>query len=353
MHFLLDDVLHWEKKYRIRFINSISGYKSVHLIGTENSKGQTNLAIFNSIVHVGADPPLVGMIMRPITVPRHTYSNLVANQCYTINHVHKSFLKKAHFTSVDFPEDESEFDACGLTVERLDGFSAPFVAESKIKMGIKLREDILISSNGTRLIVGEIQHILIDDEVIEADGQLDLERAHDVCVTGLNQYSSVSKWKKFDAAKLESLPDFKRKERPDQIVFDEETQSYNASLLAYGTSVSAPQITPAGMTSWKNSSVGSFNHAFNTKIESLKATYQQLLDEYHINEMVYGAKINFEPIIGQVYHLYVDNNQDERFLSLVPPNTWKKQHIGSFKLNPERIWERVPNPPGHSVQTTR
>lgn len=343
MHYNIDDILHWEKKYRIRLINSISGYKSVHLVGTQNDQGLTNVAIFNSIVHVGADPPLIGLIMRPLTVPRHTYSNMMATQCYTINHVHKSFLQKAHYTSAAFAADESEFDKCALTPEWLDDFAAPFVAESKVKFGLKVKEDILIQSNGTRFIVGEIQHVIIDDDVVEADGQLDLEKANDVCVTGLNQYSSVSKWKKLEAAKVESIPDLKVKQRPDHVVFNEETQSYNASLLTYGTNVSAPQITPTGMTSWKNSSVGTFNHTFNTKIESLKSTYQQLLDEYQINEMVYGAKINFEPIIGQVYHLYRDTNHDKMFLSLVPPTSWKQEHIGSFKLNPERIWERVSN----------
>ncbi|HPM31825.1 MAG TPA: DUF2452 domain-containing protein [Chryseolinea sp.] len=335
------DILGWEKKYRIRFINSISGYKSVHLVGTENSSGQTNLAIFNSIVHLGADPPLVGFVMRPVTVDRHTYSNIIETGYYTINHVHKSFLKQAHYTSASFQKEESEFEKCNLTEERLEHFAAPFVEESRIKLGLKLKEDILIKENGTRFIVGEIQHIIIDDEIIKQDGQLDLELAHDVCVTGLNQYSSVSKFKKLEAAYVETLPDFKVKERADSVVFDKTAQSYNSSLLPYGTNISAPRITETGITAWKNSSISNFNHTFTNKIESLKKNYQDLIDEYHLNEMVYGAKVNFEPIIGQVYHLYVGDNQDEKFLSLIPPKSWKKEHVGSFKLNHEKIWERL------------
>jgi flavin reductase (DIM6/NTAB) family NADH-FMN oxidoreductase RutF len=342
MTFTLTDILAWEQKYRIRFINSISGYKAVHLIGTQNSLGQKNLAIFNSIVHVGASPPLIGFVMRPVTVERHTYSNIVETGCYTINHVHKSFVKNAHFTSASFSREESEFDTCNLTPQYADHFIAPFVKESKIKFGLSLKEDILIKENGTRFIVGQVENILIDDEIIEADGQLDLERAHDICVTGLNQYSSVSKFKKFSAAYIESLPDFKVKERSDNVVFDKESQAYNANLLPYGTNIGAPKITETGVVAWKNMSIANFNHTFGNKIDSLKKNYQQLINEYELNEMVYQAKINFEPIIGHVYHLYVDKNQNERFLSLIPPSSWKMQHIGSFKLNHEKIWELVP-----------
>lgn len=341
MTFDLKDIQGWDREYRIRFINSISGYKSVHLVGTRNTAGKTNLAIFNSIVHLGASPPLVGFIVRPLTEYRHTYRNLLETGYYTINHVHKSFLRQAHYTAARFAADESEFEKCGLDEAYLEGFQAPFVGESKIKFGLKLKEDITVQENGTHLVVGEIQHILIDDRAVEADGQLDLEAVHDVCVTGLNQYSSLSKFKKLPAARVEDLPDFKRKERPDNVVFDSSSQVYNAGLLPYGTNIAAPRIAETGVSHWKNSSISSFNHTFADKIDSLKSDYQRLIDEYKVNEMLYQAKMNFEPIVGQVYHLYLDTNNDQKFLSLIPPSEWKKEFIGSYKLNHEKVWQKV------------
>ncbi len=79
--------------------------------------------------------------MRPIAVDRHTYANILETRCYTINHVHKSFIRNAHFTSAPFPPDQSEFSGCNLTEEYLDGFAAPFVQESNIKFGLTLKED--------------------------------------------------------------------------------------------------------------------------------------------------------------------------------------------------------------------
>jgi flavin reductase (DIM6/NTAB) family NADH-FMN oxidoreductase RutF len=341
MKYDLDEILKWEKKYRIRFINSISGYKSVHLVGTRDTQGRTNVAIFNSIVHLGASPPLIGLIVRPITEDRHTYFNLLETGQCTINHVHKSFLKQAHYTSANFLKDESEFEKCGLTEEYLDGFSAPFVAESKIKFGLKIKENITIQKNGTHLIVGELQHVLVDEEAIGPDGQLDLESAHDVCITGLNQYSSVSKFKNLPQARVEDLPNFKSKERADNVVYDSHSQTYNANILPYGTSIGSPRIVETGVSHWKNSSIASFNHIFADKIESLKKDYQRLIDEYNVNEMLYQSKMNFEPIVGQVYHLYVDKNNDQKFLSLISPSDWKMECVGSFKLNHEKIWQKI------------
>lgn len=334
-----EEILDWDEKYRLKFINSISGYKGAHLIGTQDLEGQTGLAIFNSVVHISSEPPRVGFVMRPLTVERHTYDNIVSTGHFTINHVHKSFAKKAHYTSVKAEKGASEFDLCQLTPETIEDFNAPFVGESKIKFGLQLVEEVEIKANGSVLMIGEIRHVLIDENVISGDGQLDLEAAHDICVTGLNQYSSVKKFKTFPYARLAEFPNFKQKERPDLVAFDEESQSYNSSRLPYGTNIGAPRIQPTGISVWKNTSIHSFNHSFNNKIERLKDNYESLIEEYRINERLYNAQMNFEPIIGQVYHLYTRDRNEDCFLSLIPPESWKKEHLGSFKLNHEKIWE--------------
>ncbi|MGB0882408.1 MAG: DUF2452 domain-containing protein [Vicingaceae bacterium] len=337
----LREMMNWDERYRLKFINSISGYKGVHLIGTKSKSGQTNLAIFNSIVHIGSSPPLIGFIMRPLTVERNTYNNIIETGFYTINHVHRSFLKQAHYTSTKFPAAVSEFDECNLTPEYAASFFAPFVGESTIKLGVKLKEEKAIEANGTRLIIGEIQEVIINDDYVEEDGQIDLEKAKDVCVTGLNQYSTVSKTKKIPYARLSELPNFKGKERPDNVVFDEETQTYNANILPYGTNIGAPNIQPSGVSTWVNTSVSSFNHSFQNKIELIKKDYQDLIDEYEINDLLYKASMSFEPIIGKEYHLYFSEKKGENFLSLIPPTSWKMEYLGSYVLNNDKTWQKI------------
>lgn len=335
------DILAWDAKYRLKFIDSISGYKSVHLVGTKSNAGINNLGTFNSVVHISSNPPQLGFIIQSRTAARTTYNNIVETGCFTINHVHKSILKQAHYTSVNLEEQQSEFKTCNLKDTFLRDFKAPFVEESLVQLGLKLVDDIELKPNGAHLIIGEIELIKTNDEFIKMDGQIDLEQAQDVCVSGINQYSSVRKFVRYPNAQAEDMPDFYAKERADSVVFDKTTQSYNSNLLPYGTNISAPSINPTGVSSWKNRSIGSFNHAFNNKIEKIKDNYQKLIDEYQTNEMLYNAKMGFEPIIGKTYHLYAKENTEEWFLSLIPPISWDRKHLGSYKLNSDKVWEEI------------
>lgn len=185
-------------RYRANLINSATGYKPANLIGTRGDSG-TNLAIFSSAVHIGANPPLIGLVFRPVDEsPRHTYENMKAIGYYTINHVHRSFYRNAHFTSARFERDESEFTACGLEEEYIDEFPAPFVAASEVKMGVRLVEEIPIASNRTILVVGAIEILVIPSHALTESGNIDLSAVDDICISGLDTYNSVEK--------LETLP---------------------------------------------------------------------------------------------------------------------------------------------------
>ena len=100
------------------------------------------------------------------------------NGYYTINHVGESFVKNAHYTSAKFDSDISEFKACGLTEEYLNDFKAPFVKESAIKIGMKYVESIPIEINGTILVIGEVEHIHLPENVLNTKGYIDLEKAN-------------------------------------------------------------------------------------------------------------------------------------------------------------------------------
>ena len=206
---------------------------------------------------------------------------------------------------------------------------------------MKLIEDIEIKESQCRLIIGEVQFADTKDDLIEDDGQLNLAKANDVCVTGLNQYSSVKKFVNIPYARKENVPNFNQKKRPDNVVFDEESQSYNASLLRYGTNIGSPSISSNNLSSWKTRGIISFNHVLKSKVEGIKEEYNLLATTFEINELLYNAKYEFEPIIGEVYHLYARDGSDENFLSRVPPHTWKRKHLGSFKLNSEKVWGEI------------
>jgi flavin reductase (DIM6/NTAB) family NADH-FMN oxidoreductase RutF len=73
-----------EKRYRTTFINSLAGFRQAVLVGTKSLDGSTNLAIFNSLIHLGASPALFGLISRPDTVQRDTLQNIIKTKEYTL-----------------------------------------------------------------------------------------------------------------------------------------------------------------------------------------------------------------------------------------------------------------------------
>jgi len=182
------DIQSWERFYRANFINSLTGFKSASLVGTVDKKGQTNLGIFSSIVHIGSDPSLVGYINRPRKAAPHTLANIETNGEYTINHIQASFLEQAHQTSAKYPEGISEFEEVGLTPEFIGDIAAPFVKESTVKYALHLEEIIPITINETFLVIGRIHTVHLPDELIQPDGFIDIHKAGSICSTGIDSY---------------------------------------------------------------------------------------------------------------------------------------------------------------------
>jgi flavin reductase (DIM6/NTAB) family NADH-FMN oxidoreductase RutF len=194
-------IMDMEQRKRAQLINSISGFRSVALIGTIHTEGQTNLAIFNSIVHIGSNPPLLGFIMRPDSVERHTLSNIMETGCYTINHINSSMYEKAHQTSARYPKNVSEFDAAQLTPQFKDGFMAPFVKESHIQIGMEFKERIEISINQTSMIIGEIKFVHYPANCLLEDGFIDIEKAGTITSAGLDSYHTTQLLQRLQYAK--------------------------------------------------------------------------------------------------------------------------------------------------------
>lgn len=210
MHLSSTDIDKLDRIRRLNIINSVTGIKPGNLIGTISDDGHTNLAIFSSVVHLGSNPALLGFVIRPYgEVRRHTYENIMENGYYTINHIHAAFIERAHYTSAKFDEQESEFEYCNLTEEYLPGFRAPFVAESRLKMGMKFLQKIPIEANGTELVIGQIQHLIVPDEVIDDKGYVDLAGLNTVGIGGLNSYYQLQQIGQFPYARRKQVPDFR------------------------------------------------------------------------------------------------------------------------------------------------
>jgi len=121
-HISKQDLNAMDRIYRLNLINSCTGYKSANLIGTVSIENIHNVAVFSSITHLGSDPALLTFIVRPTTVPRDTYKNILDNKEFTVNHINIDDIKEAHHTSARYPSIISEFDVTDLEKEFKDHY---------------------------------------------------------------------------------------------------------------------------------------------------------------------------------------------------------------------------------------
>lgn len=205
-HYYADDILNMETRVRAAFINSLSGFKSASLIGTIDTKGNTNLAIFSSVVHIGSNPALIGFINRPDSTSRHTLENILETKYFTINHINTSIFKEAHQTSARYPKDISEFDATGLKTEYTKVVPAPYVKESNIKYGLEFAEKYELKINDTILIIGKVLEVIVPDYCVLNHGALEIEKAGSITISGLDAYHSTQQIARLSYAKTDKLP---------------------------------------------------------------------------------------------------------------------------------------------------
>lgn len=199
MHFSVDNFDKLDKFFRRNLINSVTGFKSLNLVGTQNNNGLTNLAPFSQVFHIGASPAYIGLLIRPDSVERHTLDNIESTKFYTLNHVLSSFYKQAHQSSARY--QVSEFEATGLTPEYSSLLPAPYVKEANIKIGLQFEERNDIRLNGTILIIGSIQELFVPDDCIGEDGMIDLEKAGTITCSGLDTYHTTQKLARLSYAK--------------------------------------------------------------------------------------------------------------------------------------------------------
>ena len=112
------------------------------------------------------------------------------------------------------------------------------------------------------------------------------------------------------------------------------------NLIPYPTNVGAPQIIPDNIDFWKQKNLLKLNKFYSAEFEELKQKYESLVTNFKWNDLIYHSKFNFEPVIGETYFLYRKLN-GELFLSIISPDSWEFEFVGSFRLTSSNRWEKI------------
>ncbi|MCC5920362.1 MAG: flavin reductase [Cyclobacteriaceae bacterium] len=195
INYTLDKINQLPSRFRGQMMNSLSGFKNTVLIGSQNSQGDTNLAIFSQVFHIGANPPALGILFRPHTVARHTLENILEHRYFTVNYIPMNYASEAHHTAAKW--DGSEFEHCGFGVDYQNEFPAPYVKESTVRLGLSYEEHSKITFNDTILLVGKVLEVSFPSCFQKEDGYVDLSKGNFAMGTGMDAYHSVSRGIRF------------------------------------------------------------------------------------------------------------------------------------------------------------
>lgn len=185
----LSEILLLSSRDRSNFINSLWGIRNASVIGSRSDNGIPNFAIFNSLNHIGANPPLASLIFRPDTVKRDTLDNILATKYYSLNNITESNYPKAHLTSAKLPKNENEAEYAGLLYLNEAEYNVPYLYESTVVTILKYEQHVKLKINGTILLIGSVQKILLKENLITEDHSVDHFKAGSMSVTGLDTYN--------------------------------------------------------------------------------------------------------------------------------------------------------------------
>jgi hypothetical protein len=129
----------------------------------------------------------------------------------------------------------------------------------------------------------------------------------------------------------------------------EPTLQVSQAFLPYPVSTLSPPIIPNDLTSFKSRGISQVERDLQQKLQEIRETYLQAIDHFNWNKLVYEADIQFEPVIGETYHLY--EMRGRRMLSMICPHEWPQHHLATVRLNVDRQWKIVETGKGVDSKT--
>ncbi len=124
------------------------------------------------------------------------------------------------------------------------------------------------------------------------------------------------------------------------------------SLMEYAHSVGGFSIVPTNEGHIKGVAMQAMKeqteeqlHLIFDQMKLLAKQVQDIKKRVEVSEMIYGAEISFQPVVGKRYFLYERDN-GSKFLSLISPKEWgekmqDKKCLSEVQLMADHTWKII------------
>lgn len=114
--------------------------------------------------------------------------------------------------------------------------------------------------------------------------------------------------------------------------------------LPYASDRAAPVIKPdTSVAGWKVGAVASANKHYEDRFNDIKRQFNELVQDYKWNDIMFNAEMRFKPIVGKPYHLYKREDGTYRVSLFAPEETvtGTDGFVGTFQLNYDNRWYMI------------
>jgi Protein of unknown function (DUF2452) len=120
----------------------------------------------------------------------------------------------------------------------------------------------------------------------------------------------------------------------------EDKVNLTPNLLPYPHHVAAPKITEVDLSAFNRLQAHKVTKSLQKRAKEISMLVKTLQEDYALNLELYSATRSFEPVLGEVYHLY-EKADGSKFLSLIAPTEWSQKYLYSGILNSDGTWSKV------------
>ncbi len=135
-----------------------------------------------------------------------------------------------------------------------------------------------------------------------------------------------------------------------EVVTKEMYYTGEAKFSPVPMSVSSPVIKAIDKNKVRANAVEAMHMQANQQVAMLKKQAELIMQQVKeieerliISEQIYQADMRFKPVMGQIYHLY-ENEEGKYLVSLIAPNEWGKskkfkRYISTVRLLSDHTWD--------------
>lgn len=146
------------------------------LITSKNKEGKVNVFTVGWIGTACTKPPMITVSIRP---ERLSYDYIKETKEFVVNLPSKDLVKVVDFCGVRSGRTIDKIKECNLELEDSDAVSIPSIKQCPVTMECKLKSITPLGSHD--LFLAEVVSIHVEDELIDENGKIHLEKANLIC----------------------------------------------------------------------------------------------------------------------------------------------------------------------------